>query len=134
MNDENRNIVFFDSTCLLCNQSVQFLLQHDKEDYLYFATLQSDVAKRVLLQAPKNILQQDSIIFFCKGKYYTASDAILKIANILGGKFLIGQIFYIIPKPLRDFIYRLIAKNRYRWFGQTDSCLLLNKRQQHKFL
>lgn len=134
MNDENRNIVFFDATCLLCNRSVQFLLQHDQHNRLYFATLQSDVAKRLLLQAPPKILEQDSIIFFYNQQFYAKSDAILKIAKILGGKFLISQILYIIPKPLRDYIYTLIAKNRYRWFGKTETCIIADEEIKDKFL
>ncbi len=129
----NKSIIFFDGVCNLCNSSVQFILKRDTNKKFMFASLQSDVAKKLLLH--KNVKNNfDSIILLDKGKIYNKSIAILKIGKTLGFPYSLGSIFFIIPKFIRDFIYDWIAKNRYKWFGKKDSCMIPTKEYLERFL
>jgi len=134
MKELNKTIVFFDGICVLCNASVRFIIKYDKQKHCYFATLQSDVAKEILLHQSKKIQQKDSILLWYKNKVYTESSAVLMLARILGGFFWITQLFWIIPKFIRDFFYKIVAKNRYRWFGKLDSCVVLEDESRGRVL
>jgi predicted DCC family thiol-disulfide oxidoreductase YuxK len=134
MKELNKTIVFFDGICVLCNASVRFIIKFDKQKHFYFATLQSDVAKEILLHQSKKIQQKDSILLWYKNKVYTESSAVLMLARILGGFFWITQLFWIIPKFIRDFFYKIVAKNRYKWFGKLDSCMVLEDESRGRVL
>lgn len=134
MIDTNKPVVFFDGVCVLCNASVQFILKRDKKHYFYFATLQSDVAKQFLLHVPENILKKDSIILSDKGKIYTESSAALKIGAHLNGLWKLSQVLWIVPLFIRNGVYRWIAKNRYKWFGIKDQCMMPDNSIKHRFL
>lgn len=134
MIDANKSVVFFDGVCVLCNASVQFILKRDGKQYFYFATLQSDVAKQFLLHVPENILKKDSIILWDKGKIYTESAAALKIGVHLNGFWKASQVLWIVPPFIRDWVYRWIAKNRYKWFGVKDQCMMPDQNIKHRFL
>lgn len=114
------NIVFFDGVCILCNSSVDFLIKIDRNKKLKYASLQGKTAKKLLPQ--QEIKKLDSIIFLSQGSLYQKSDAALEIINIVGGFWQVFLIFKIIPRPLRDFLYDWIAKNRYSWFGKKEIC------------
>lgn len=127
-------ILLFDGVCNLCNSSVLFIIKRDKKQHFKFASIQSDVAKDILLQFYKNNSDLDSIVLIYDNKMYLKSSAILKIAKALGGLYSLGTVFWIIPKPLRDWIYDIIAKNRYRWYGKKESCMIPSKELQNRFL
>lgn len=128
------SIVFFDGVCILCNSSVQLILKYDRKQFFYFATLQSDVAKEVLLHLPEEIRQKDSIILRDKGRFYVQSAAALRIAFHLGGWWYATQILWIFPAFMRDYIYGVIAKNRYKWFGKKEQCMLPDPKFKSRFL
>ena len=129
-----QTIVFFDGVCNLCNRSVKFLIKNDKKKVLKFASLQSDFAKNSLPKALFNNGALDSILVYNQGEYYTKSSAVLKLCRILGGFFNGFRLGYLLPRFIRDGIYRLIAHNRYRWFGKTAHCSVPTTDVKDRFL
>ncbi|PHR74651.1 MAG: thiol-disulfide oxidoreductase [Lutibacter sp.] len=127
-------LLLFDGVCNLCNSSVQFVIKHDKKQQFLFSSLQSDAAKEILLQFGEINMNLDSIILITDAKIYSKSSAILKIAELLGGYYAVGIIFYIIPKFIRDKIYDFVAKNRYKWYGKRENCMIPNKKIKSRFL
>jgi predicted DCC family thiol-disulfide oxidoreductase YuxK len=115
------NIVLFDGICNLCNASVRFITRHDKHGRIAFASLQSEEAKQLLIKMSCNQNDLNSIIFISNEKMFFKSDAAIEIAKLLNGFPHYLKYFQIIPRPIRDFAYDLIAKNRYRLFGQSCS-------------
>ena len=129
-----RKIILFDGICNLCNQSVQFVIEHDSKNQFRFASLQSDFGQDFLKKNKLEATQFDSIVFIEDDQFYTKSSAALKIAKYLDGLTSWLTIFMIVPKPLRDIVYSFIAKNRYRWFGKNESCWLPTKELKAKFI
>lgn len=118
-------LVIFDGECILCSKTVRFILAHETSDTLEFATLQSGVVQQLDLD-PSVLPLPDAIMFFRDGKLTTQSTAALQIAAYLKMPYRLLGLLRIIPLFLRDPIYRLIAKNRYKWFGQSkQACDLL---------
>lgn len=132
---QNKKIILFDGVCNLCNSSVQFVIERDKEDIFRFVALQSDLGKSIIHHIGIDIKNTDSIILYEPGTaYYYKSTAALKIADSLGGLLSFATIFYIIPSSIRDFIYDYIAKNRYQWYGKKESCMIPTAALKSKFL
>jgi predicted DCC family thiol-disulfide oxidoreductase YuxK len=127
-------IVLFDGVCNFCNYWTNFAIKKDKHKKLRFALLQSDAAKQLLAQFNINPEQLSSVIFFDKGKIYTQSSAALRICKYLDGGWKLFYGFTIIPKFLRDPIYNLIARNRYKWFGKKESCMIPTPELKERFL
>jgi len=133
-------IVLYDGVCGLCNRLVQFLLKHDREGRLRFASLQSDLAAKVLgrhgfdpkdldtVHVVENYEQPDE-------RVSQRSDAILLAGRELGGFWgASSSIAKVVPRPLRDLVYKLVATNRYRMFGKFDTCMLPDPNQRSRFL
>lgn len=135
MNEENV-IILFDGVCNFCNSSVNFIIDHDADNYFKFAALQSEAGEK--LQREYGITPEDkdldSVLLIENGKLHTHSTAALRIAKHLKGIWSFLYIFIIVPKPLRDFFYKLFAKNRYRLFGKSDACRLPSPEERAKFL
>ena len=126
--------VFFDGVCNLCNRSVNFLISKDKKEVLKFAPLQSEYAQNTI---PKELLNRenlDTIIVYSDGQFYDRSNAVLKLCKILGGGFYVFLIGYLIPRFIRDGLYRFIANNRYRWFGTQSQCRVPSPELKDRFL
>ena len=126
--------VFFDGVCNLCNRSVNFLISKDKKEVLKFASLQSDYAQNII---PKELLNRenlDTIIVYSDGQFYDRSNAVLKLCKVLGGGFYVVLIGYLIPRFVRDGLYRFIANNRYRWFGTQSQCRVPSPELKDRFL
>lgn len=117
-----RNVVFFDGVCHLCNGFVDAIISRDKGRVFLFAPLQGSTALDLLSAQDRDKL--DTVIYFESGKLYYRSAAILKILTGLGGVYRLFALAWIIPGPVRDWAYRLIAKNRYSWFGERAFCRL----------
>jgi predicted DCC family thiol-disulfide oxidoreductase YuxK len=130
----DKKIILFDGFCNLCNGVVQFIIPRDKNDVFRFVSLQSDLGIQILNHLNLDSKNLDSIVLFePENTYNTQSDAALEIAKHLGNyKYL--NILKIIPKYIRDKIYQYIAKNRYRWFGQKESCWIPSLELKSKFL
>lgn len=127
-------LILFDGVCNLCNSSVHFIIKYDTNSQFKFASLQSDAAKEILLQKKERNNQLNSIILIYNGILFYKSSAILEICSILGGVFNIAKIFYIIPRVVRDRLYDLIAKRRYRWFGKRKYCLIPTAALKSRFI
>ncbi|AOW19466.1 thiol-disulfide oxidoreductase DCC family protein [Urechidicola croceus] len=127
-------LLFFDGVCNLCNSSVQYIIKHDKNNQFTFASLQSDAVKNILLQFEETNSKLDSILLIHNDKIYSKSSAILRVAKILGGFHKMAYFFIVIPKPLRNWMYDFIAKNRYKWFGQRESCMVPSSQLKNRFL
>jgi predicted DCC family thiol-disulfide oxidoreductase YuxK len=113
------SIVLFDGICNLCNASVRFISRHDKDSKIKFASLQSETAKQLLSKLNIDTNKIDSIIFISKEKIFFKSNAAIEISKLLDGVPHLLKYFQFIPRPVRDFVYDLIAKNRYRLFGTS---------------
>lgn len=131
---ENQKIILFDGVCNLCSGAVQFFINIDKKEVLKFSSLQSDFGQKVLLDNNLNAEDFDSFLFKDGDKIYEKSNAALQIFKTLGGWWKVVYFLKIIPRPFRDWIYKLAAKNRYRWFGKQDSCWLPTPELRARFL
>ena len=127
-------IILFDGVCNFCNNSVNFIIERDKENYFKFAPLQTEVANKLLDEYDIDKEKTDSVVLIENGKAYTYSTAALKIAKNLDGLWSLFYIFIIVPKPLRDFFYKLFAEYRYKLFGKKDACMLPTAEIREKFL
>jgi len=127
-------IILFDGVCNLCNSSVNFIIDNDHKNVFKFTSLQSEKGIELLKKydlLDKNI---DSVILVENDKAYVKSDAALKIAKTLGGKYKLFYGLIILPAFIRNFFYDIIAKNRYKWFGKKDSCRIPTLELKSKFL
>jgi predicted DCC family thiol-disulfide oxidoreductase YuxK len=132
--DTPHPIVLFDGVCNLCSGSVQFILKRDPEGRFRFASLQSEVGQRYLDELRVDRQAVDSVILIAGDRWYKEGDAALRIARLLPGPWKVLGIFRLLPRPLRDRLYRLIARNRYRWFGKRESCWLPTPELRGRFL
>jgi predicted DCC family thiol-disulfide oxidoreductase YuxK len=132
---DNKKIILFDGVCNLCNQSVLKVIRNDKKNTFLFATLQSEKGQEIINYLKIDVSKIDSIILYQPGiSYDIKSTAALKIMNDFGGFWILTQIFFLFPKGLRDFVYDYVAKNRYKWFGKKDSCMIPSTKLMDKFL
>lgn len=129
-----QNIIFFDGVCNLCNGAVQFAIQRDDQDIFRFTSLQSDVATIELAKYGINPNQLNSIVLLEDGKVYQQSTAALRIARKLNNPWPLLYAFIIVPRFIRDGVYRFIAKYRYKWFGKKESCWVPTADLKRKFL
>jgi predicted DCC family thiol-disulfide oxidoreductase YuxK len=127
-------IVLFDGVCNLCNRSVQFIIKKDKKKQFLFASLQGKTGGGFLkkIDLPANVF--NSFILIEGENIYTKSAAALRIAKQLGGGWKLLYGLMIIPRFIRDAVYNLIAKNRYKWFGKRDECMIPTPELQERFL
>jgi predicted DCC family thiol-disulfide oxidoreductase YuxK len=131
----NKKIILFDGVCNLCDSAVQFVIQHDKKDVFRFVAIQSELGEQILKHIGINPMNIDSVILYEPGiAYYYKSDAALQIAKNLGGFFHFGTFFRIIPTGISNKLYDYIAKNRYKWYGKKETCLIPTLELKSKFL
>lgn len=128
------HIILFDGICNLCNGSVQFVIRQDKKKLFKFASLQSETGQSLLRQRDFDTKSMDSFVLISEGKYYTQSTAALKVLKLLGGRWSILYLFIFIPAFIRNAVYNFIARNRYRWFGKRDSCMMPDEKLKERFL
>lgn len=124
-------IILFDGICNFCDASVQFIMKRDNGSFT-FASLQSDIGQELVTR--HKLQGIDSIVLIEEDQAYTRSTAALRIAKRLKGLWSLLYIGIIIPKPLRDPLYEMFAKNRYKWFGKKDACMLPTKEERARFL
>ena len=127
-------LILFDGVCNFCNYWVRFALKRDQKQKLSFGTLQGNTAKKVLPLYGINEKELASVVFIEKGKVWQNSSAVLRICKHLNGAWKMCYVLMIIPTPLRDFVYRIIAQNRYRWFGKRESCMLPDASVKERFV
>lgn len=117
------SVIIFDVDCLLCNRFVQIVSVIDKKDSIYFTRLSGKTANYILSNN-KNLVDVDSIIFYLNGNIYIKSDAVIRISKSLGFPYNMMSIFKIIPRSIRDIFYDFVARNRYKFFGKANKCLI----------
>lgn len=127
-------IVLFDGHCHLCDGSVKLILKYDLHKKFSFASLQSDTGKTFIEKYKIDIRKGESIILIKKNKAYIKSNAVLWIANELIFPYNLISGLIIFPPFIRDSVYDFIAKNRYKWFGKSDVCLLPDPTQRNRFI
>ena len=127
-------IVLFDGVCNLCNSAVRFIIRHDKKKQFLFSSLQSESGQKLLAQYNLPADELNSFIFIDNNKAYTRSTGALRVLKKLKGIWPIFYGFIIIPKILRDSIYKQVAKNRYKWFGRKDECMIPTPELKARFL
>jgi predicted DCC family thiol-disulfide oxidoreductase YuxK len=131
----NKKIILFDGLCNLCDSSIQFVIKHDKKDVFRFVSLQSELGQEILKHIGINPANIDSVILYEPGiAYYYKSEAALQIAKNLGGLLHFGTLFKIIPTGISNKLYDYIAKNRYKWYGKKEECMIPTKDLKAKFL
>lgn len=133
--EHNKQLILFDGICNLCNTSVQFVIKRDKKDRFRYAALQSEVGQDIIKKFNIDTSKTDSIILYSneKGISYK-STAALKIASQLGFPTNVLSIFLIVPTAIRNIVYDFIAKNRYKWYGKRDHCMIPTPELKSKFL
>ena len=127
-------IILYDGLCCLCNRTVQLLLKIDHRAVLHFAALQSTSAKSLLEQVDHSRPLPDGVVLIHNGKIYTESDAALKSLQLIGGIWKLLAMLRFIPNFIRKPIYRIVARNRYKWFGKYDTCPLPKPEWKQRFL
>ncbi|HSR59393.1 MAG TPA: DCC1-like thiol-disulfide oxidoreductase family protein [Robiginitalea sp.] len=133
--ESGKKIILFDGVCNLCNGTVQFVIRRDRGDRFRFVPLQSELGQELSRARHIDTSEVDSIILIDPGTaYYIKSDAALEIARELHGYGWMPFVLGWIPRSLRDAVYDLVARNRYRWFGRKDACMVPTPELQKKFL
>ncbi|WP_369049103.1 thiol-disulfide oxidoreductase DCC family protein [Tenacibaculum sp. UWU-22] len=131
---KNKKIILFDGGCALCNKSVLKIIKNDRKEHFIFTAIQSNAGKKIVAYLGVNDSKIDTIILYEPGvAYYVKSTAVLKIMADFGGIWQLTQICFIFPKGIRDLLYTIIAKNRYKWFGKNESCMLLSTKIKNRF-
>lgn len=118
------DVVIFDGICRLCTHSVTFILKHEAEPRFQFAAVQSAAGTRLLSELGFNSANPSTFVLISEGRVYTKSAAAVRIARHLKGAWRFAVLFWLVPRPLRDWIYDAVARSRYRWFGKTDTCMM----------
>ncbi|MXY96218.1 MAG: DUF393 domain-containing protein [Gemmatimonadetes bacterium] len=149
--------MFFDGVCGLCNRFVDFMLWSDSRHRFRYAPLQGETARRLLgvdgeagdrqpeggkagdhqagyQQAGREAVEPRSFIFLDTDRRFEQSNAVLRAIIRLGGAWRLIAVLYVFPRPLRDFVYRVVARNRYRWFGRREECRLPTPEERDRFL
>ena len=134
MSNDEPHILLFDGVCNLCNRFIQFTIRRDPEGKFKFASLQSESGQALLqkLGLPKDDFRTFVLV---KGeRYFLRSTAALHVLRELGGVWKLFYVFIFIPRPLRDFLYGIISKTRYRVFGKRNTCMIPTADISQRFL
>jgi predicted DCC family thiol-disulfide oxidoreductase YuxK len=132
---KDKKIILFDGVCNLCDSMVQFIIKNDKKDVFRFVPLQSELGLNITNYLDIDTTKIDSIILYEPSiAYYYKAEAAIKVAKYLGGIYNLMRVFSILPKGLSNTIYNYIAKNRYKWYGKKESCMIPTSELKAKFL
>ena len=129
--NEERPIIVFDGVCNLCNTSIDFVMRRDRGQVFLMAANQGETARRLLGDAAADV---DTIALVEPGRVSHRSTAVLRIARRLPWPWRAGAVLLVVPRPLRDALYRILARYRYRWFGKRSSCRLPTPDEAARFL
>lgn len=130
--DKTNPVVVFDDLCVLCTSALHFMIRKDRRNTLRYAGINSDVMKNLQLPNDRKMSTQ-SVILIEEGKFYTKSDAFIRIMKHLGGWYHFFQVFLVVPKFIRNAVYDLIAKNRYSWWGKRTECYIPQLYEKYLF-
>ena len=127
-------IVLFDGVCNLCNSAVQFIIRHDKKNIFMFTSLQSDAGQKLLAQYNLPLNELNSFILIENNKAYTRSSGALRVVKKLKGLWPLLYGLMIVPKFIRDGVYNWVGRNRYKWFGKQEACMIPTPELKARFL
>ena len=128
-------VVLFDGHCNFCNATVNFLIDRDPSGRLSFAALQSEAGRRLLADHGLPVPEvPDTMVFVDAGRVMVRSDAALAITKYLRFPWGLARVGFVVPRVVRDAVYRLVARNRYRWFGRSDACRVPTPALRARFL
>lgn len=132
---KHKQLILFDGVCNLCNASIQYVIKHDKKNEFMFTALQSETGKQIINEFNIDTTKVDSILLYSIDNVITSkSSAALKVASKLGFPINILSVFFIVPPFIRNWVYDYIAKNRYKWYGKRDACMIPTPELKAKFL
>ena len=132
---KDKHLILFDGVCNLCNSSITYVIEHDKKNQFKFAPLQGTAGQKIIEHYNIDTSKTDSILLYSKTNgLKVKSSAAIGIASKLGFPRNILSIFYIIPPVLRNIVYDYIAKNRYKWYGKKEACMIPTPELKAKFL
>ena len=127
-------VILFDGVCNFCNASVNFIIKQDRKKVFRFAALQSETGQKLLEQYNLPKKQFESFVLIDNGRVFQKSSAGLKVYGNMPWYWKWTQAFWLVPEVVRDAVYNLIAKNRYRWFGKKEQCMMPSKEVRSRFL
>jgi len=130
----DKKIILFDGVCNLCNRSVQFILRRDKKNQFVFGSLQGQTGRELLTEFNMPVTALHTFVLVENGKVYLRSTAALRVLRYLGGGWQLFYAFMVVPRFVRDGIYNLISRNRYKWFGKNESCMIPDTKWEPRFL
>jgi predicted DCC family thiol-disulfide oxidoreductase YuxK len=130
----NHHVIIFDGFCNLCNSSVNFIIKHDQTHLFVFAPMQSPAAQKLIVDYQVENIGFDTFILIKNGECFYRTNAAIEIAKDLSGAWYFFKAFKILPRFFRDYLYRLLARNRYSIFGKAKACRVPTKELQKKFL
>ena len=126
-------IIFFDGVCGMCNRFVDLILKIDDKGLLRFTPIQGDTAKQ-MLPPLSDAPQEWSMFYLDEQGLHKESDAFLEVYRHLGGAWWLLSLLRLVPRGIRDFVYRTVARNRYQWFGRRDACRIPSPEEKSRFL
>ncbi len=127
-------VILFDGVCNLCNGAVNWVIKRDTQNKFKFSSLQSEYGKQLINRFQLSSDYLNTIVLLDNDQVYLRSEAVLRILRHLGGIYSIAYIFNVIPSPILNFFYNIVAKYRYRWFGKKDKCMVPDVSVQQKFI
>ena len=127
-------VILFDGVCNLCNDSVNWIIDHDKKNLFKFSALQSEYGKGIVAKYNLTGNYMDTAIFLDEENIFLRSDAVLRILKHFGGIYSLAYLFIIVPAFIRNFVYQVVSENRYRWFGKMDTCRIPTPELKARFL
>jgi predicted DCC family thiol-disulfide oxidoreductase YuxK len=133
-NSNNKAIILFDGVCNFCNSSINFVIRHDKKNYFLFATFQSEKGRELLKKLNVDNTQTDSVVLIENSKVYIKSTAALRISKHLNRLYPLFYGCIIIPPFIRNAVYDYVARNRYKWFGKKEICMVPTNEIKEKFI
>ena len=133
---KSKQLILFDGVCNLCNSSVLYVINNDSKNQFLFAPLQSEIGQEIINAFNIDVLQTDSILLFDPKAHriYSKSTAALRIAKQLKFPNMLMSIFFIIPTGIRNWVYDYIARNRYKWFGKKEACMIPTPELKARFM
>jgi predicted DCC family thiol-disulfide oxidoreductase YuxK len=128
------NLLIFDGVCNLCAHSVRFVLEHEADRTLRFTPLQSQAGARLMREFGFDPAEAKTFVLIADGRPYVKSDAAIRLSRYLAGAWKMLAVIKVVPRPMRDWAYDVVARNRYRWFGRFDACMVPTPELRARFL
>jgi predicted DCC family thiol-disulfide oxidoreductase YuxK len=134
MSETPDHVVFFDGVCNFCAASAQFIIRHDQQGVIRFAPIQSPLGQETYRRHGLDPANLDTFMFLTGGRALLRSDAAIEVAVRFGGLWKLARVFKLVPRPLRDWVYGIVARHRYQWFGRTKACMVPSPEIRSRFI